>query len=137
MIIPYPIDDLIRFAYDAGIDDVIDYPDPRCPRARYICCSGVHLICVNPTLLNDTMSRRCALAHEISHFIVGVGGEHIDGESRDEERARRYARRLLMPDKWILDRLTLPVWEISEQAGVYQNWAAARIRDMERVLSYV
>lgn len=135
-VIPYPINALVQYALDAGIDDVIEYPDPRCPRARYVFQNGTHLIFMNPTLLHDEMRCRCLLAHEISHFILGVGADVVSGALRDEAKARRHARQMLMPDWWIVPRLHLPVWEIAEQAGVYQEWASARIRDMERMLVY-
>lgn len=136
VVIPYPIVELEKLAFDSGIDDITWYPDPRCPRGKYKFTNGLHVIYINPKYRNDEIRYRCVLAHEYMHFANRAGVEIIDGELRDEAKARRAARKLLMPDWWIVPRLHLPVWEIAEQAGVYQEWAAARIRDMERMLVY-
>jgi Zn-dependent peptidase ImmA (M78 family) len=83
------------------------------------------------------MRLRCTLAHELGHAVTGCGAEPIGGDQRDEARAMRWARRLLMPGEWMLERVGRTAWEICEDAGVYQRWAEARIEEMERALLYV
>ncbi len=135
MAIPYPIEDLVDLATVHNVE-LIWYPQESAPRGRYVARNGVHVIFLSPILQRSEMRLRCTLAHELGHHSTGAGGERIDGEVRDEARADRWARRLLMPDEWMLDRLTWPVWEIAEHAGVLQSWAEARLADMERMLSY-
>jgi len=136
MKIPCPIDGLFDLAAQLGVR-IKWYPCDSCPRGKYKSIDGINIIFLSPILRRSEMRLRCTLAHELGHHVTGVGAEAIGGDIRDEARARRWARHLLMPDEWIRERLDLPVWEIAEQAGVYQEWAAARIRDMERALLYV
>jgi Zn-dependent peptidase ImmA (M78 family) len=133
--VPYPIDGLYKLAADMGVI-VAYYPHTSCPRGRYIeTMDGIKVICLNPQLQHDEMRMRCTLAHELGHPATGVGAERIQGDMRDEARARRWARRLLLPDEWMCKHLTLPAYEIAAAAGVYDTWAKARLRDLARMLA--
>lgn len=135
--IPYPVFALYELAFSIGVDDIAWYPDVAFPRARYVEDTyGHRIIFLNPMYEHDEMRLRCILAHEVMHAKYGIGADRIGGSERDEAKARREARKLLMPDNWITQRLHLPAWELCELAGVYQRWAEARIRDMERELLY-
>lgn len=136
MIIPCPIEALMELARVHNVT-LVWYPDEMCHRGRYVTRNGVHVIFLSPILRRSEMRLRCTLAHELGHHVTGCGAEPIGGDVRDEARAMRWARRLLMPDEWMLRQIGRTAWEICEDAGVYQLWAEARIEEMERALLYV
>ncbi len=131
--IPYPIEALVALCARHEVR-LVWYPDENCPRGRYISKGGVHAIFLSPILRLCPMRLRCTLSHEFGHHMTGCGAEMIGGEGRDEARAMRWARRLLMPEEWMLQRIGQTAWQICEDAGVYQEWAEARIDEMERAL---
>lgn len=133
MIIPYPVEDLMELATRHNVR-LAWYPNESCPRGRYVTRNGVHAIFLSPILRRSDMRLRCTLAHELGHAVTGCGAEPIGGDGRDEARAMRWARRLLMPDEWMLGQAGRTAWEICEDAGVYQLWAEARIEEMETVM---
>jgi hypothetical protein len=136
LVIPYPVEDLMELAALHNVR-LGWYPDENCPRGRYVSKGGVHVIFLSPILRRSEMRLRCTLAHELGHAVTGCGAEPIGGDARDEARAMRWARRLLMPDEWMVQQVGRTAWEICEDAGVYQLWAEARIEEMERALLYV
>lgn len=136
MVIPYPVEALMELAAQQSVR-LVWYPHDNHPRASYISVDDLHIIALSPSLCRSQRDLRCAFAHELGHHVMGVGGERIGGEARDEARADRWARRLLMPDAWMIERLTWSAWEICEGAGVGQSWAQERLAEMERMLLYV
>jgi hypothetical protein len=133
--IPYPVEALMELATQQNVR-LVWYPHDNHPKATYISIGDLHVIALSPGLRQSQRDLRCAFAHELGHHVTGVGGERIGGEARDEYRAMRWARRLLLPDEWMLDHLTQPSWEICEEAGVLQSWAEERLIEMERMLLY-
>src|SRR5690606_16653794 len=83
------------------------YPDPRCPRGRYIIVGDTPVILLSPQLKQNPMRLRCTLAHELGHHFTGtVGDWALHGRGKDDTRADRWAQRLVLPDWWLLPRRT-------------------------------
>lgn len=128
--IPVPIDALFELAEREGIR-VEWYPDPMCPRGRYIIVRGTPVILLSPRIREDPMRLRCTLAHELGHHFTGtVGNWCLHGHEKDDARADRWAQRFLLPDWWLWPRRTQPPGELAEESGVYQIWVEARLKEL-------
>jgi len=127
--IPVPVDTLWMIAEHEGIE-VIWYPGTLYPRGQYCIANGRAFIFLNPAIRENSMRYRCTFAHELGHHFAGVGADGMGGDGRDDERAMRWARDLVLPMRWLRDRITLPAWQIAEEAGVYQHWVEARLNDV-------
>lgn len=89
---------------------------------------GEPVILLAPRL--GTVDLRCTLAHELGHHAVGLLPRGPLGKRRDEARADRWAQRLVLPDAWLWSRIHLPPYELAEEAGVYQWWVEARLKEL-------
>lgn len=135
--IPFPIDRLWQMAAEMGVT-VVWYPNEFYQRGNYCETVDGPYIFLNPAIKSSTMRYRCTFAHELGHRATGVWSGN---PAKDDERANRWARKLLLPDWWLLPRIRWEPWEIAEEAGVYQEWVEARLRGLyvesRRMMVYV
>lgn len=117
MDMPFPITDLYNIAKKDDIF-VVWYPYTACP-SRYVTDGDIEVIYLSPALRHSEMHLRCTLAYLL--------GKHMTGE--DSEKAKRWARELLMPYEWICKQMNYSAQKISDIAGVYLSWATTRIND--------
>ncbi len=122
--VPYPIHRLWALVEREGIE-VVWYPDETYPRGRYCIANNCPFIFLNPFVQSTTMRLRTTLAHELGHHFAGFGS---GGDTRDDERAMRWAYELVLPYWWIRKRLDWEPWRIAEEADVYQEWVVARLK---------
>lgn len=128
--IPYPIPRLFAMAERLRVR-VSWYPLECVSRADYIERGTARLIMLSPFLMHDHMRLRCTLAHELGHYHTGIGPD----PGRDEARADRWAQELAVPDWWLIPRAHENLWELAEQAEVYQCWIEDRLRQLKYSLA--
>src|SRR5690606_42057454 len=95
-----------------------------------IYADGLSFIFLNPVIQESSKLYRCTFAHELGHYYATVAG--MPG---DDELALKWARRIVLPDSWVLPRRHMNPARLAEEADVYEEWVAARIRDIWNRLS--
>lgn len=123
IIVPYPVDELFALA-DAQDIEIHWYPFDESPRGRYFLAGGPggqSAIFLAPALRRNPVDLRCVLAHELGHHFEGLS----------DYRADRWARTILIPDKWLLAHARwMSLGELAEEAGVYPVWVEHRLMDL-------
>lgn len=127
--VPIPIIWLWELAESEGI--IVEwYPQENYPLGRYCYADGLSFIFLNPVIQESSRLYRCTFAHELGHYYATVAG--MPG---DDELALEWARRIVLPDSWVLPRRHMNPARLAEEADVYEEWVAARIRDIWNRLS--
>jgi len=120
VIVPVPIERLRRTALRLGIS-IYWYPTvtgKHFPHAAYCETVSGPIIFLNPVIAESPKSYRCALAYALGCHQAGSG---------DELLVLRRSYDLVLPDRWLIARLSWHPSRIAEEADVLQEWVEAKL----------
>ena len=108
--------------------EVLTYPMPQCGSMSVMTAQGQCYIGIDPEIKDGGVQERVHLTHELGHCITGSFYNRyaaIDHRRRHENRADRWAIRLLIPvealDDAIADGCT-ELWELADRFGVTEDF---------------